>query len=255
LLFEKNEQGICFTLYCKDEAQSCETFLSRLVEDERDRDIEEEKRSLYVATTRASDMLILTFSSRKAKKAPWREMLLNNLLNLQEDDIVLASAFESLVEVVVTPKADITGPMYLVARMADTGRTASDESEVDEDYDRERSQGMGLVAHRIMEAVENGSGLEDIGSTEDPRLLHDLQSLGVKEAEVQEVWTFLDRLKDHPLLTEMESALESRNEYSIARPFGKYILNGRPDKLIRTDEGWKILDFKFSKSDIHSEAK
>ena len=113
---------------------------------------------------------------------------------------------------------------------------------------------MGLVAHRIMEAVESGSGLEDIGSAEDLRLLHDLQSLGVKEAEVQEVWKYLDRLKDHPLLKEMESALESRNEYPIARPFGKYILYGRPDKLIRTDEGWKILDFKFSKSDMHSEA-
>ncbi len=107
LLFEKNEQGICFTLYCKDEAQSCETFLSRLMEDERDRDIEEEKRSLYVATTRASDMLVLTFSGRKAKKAPWREMFLDNLLNLQEDDIVLASAFESLVEVIVMLKAEV----------------------------------------------------------------------------------------------------------------------------------------------------
>ena len=30
LLFEKNEKGICFTLNCKDDAQSCETFLSRL---------------------------------------------------------------------------------------------------------------------------------------------------------------------------------------------------------------------------------
>ena len=27
-------------------------------------------------------------------------------------------------------------------------------------------------------------------------------------------------------------------------------LNGRPDKVIKTAEGWKILDFKFSKSDI-----
>jgi ATP-dependent exoDNAse (exonuclease V) beta subunit len=282
LLFEKNEQGICFTLYCKDEAQSCETFLSRLMDDERDRDIEEEKRSLYVATTRASDMLILTFSSRKAKKAPWREMFLDNLLNLQEDDIVLASAFESLVEVVVTPKAEVApkdvlqastiletkyiGPVTSETFKEYVSPTAindasmldweghHDESEVDDDFDRERSQGKGLVAHRIMEAVENGCGLEDIRSTEDLRLARDLQSLGVKDADIQEVWKYLDRLKDHPIIKEIESALESRNEYPIARPFGKYILYGRPDKLIRTENGWKILDFKFSKSDIHSEA-
>ena len=53
-------------------------------------------------------------------------------------------------------------------------------------------------------------------------------------------------LKDHPLVKEMESASDSRNEYKITKPFGKYILYGRPDKVIKTPEGWKILDFKFS---------
>jgi ATP-dependent helicase/nuclease subunit A len=283
LLFEKNEQGICFTLYCKDEAQSCETFLSRLMEDERDRDIEEEKRSLYVATTRASDMLVLTFSSRKAKKTPWREMFLNNLLNLQEDDIALASAFESLVEVVVTPKAEVAHkavlpvPAILETKYIEpvTSETFKeyvsptaindasmldreghrDGSEVDHDNDRERSQGMGLVSHRIMEAVESGSGLEDIEIGEDLRLLRDLKSLGVKEAEVQEVWKYLDRLKDHPIIKEMELALESRDEYPIARPFGKYILYGRPDKLIRTekwleDTGLQVLKVGYTQRSL-----
>ena len=52
----------------------------------------------------------------------------------------------------------------------------------------------------------------------------------------------------------MEIASDSRNEYKITKPFGKYILYGRPDKLIRTPEGWKILDFKFSGSETYSEA-
>lgn len=49
-------------------------------------------------------------------------------------------------------------------------------------------------------------------------------------------------------------ALESRNEYEITKPFGEYILYGRLDKVIKTAEGWKILDFKFSRSESHSEA-
>jgi hypothetical protein len=68
------------------------------------------------------------------------------------------------------------------------------------------------------------------------------------------VLRYLGRLKDHPLVKEMEAAQESRNESQIIRPFGKYILSGRPDKVINTAEGWKILDFKFSSSERHSEA-
>ena len=50
------------------------------MEDERDRDLEEEKRSLYVATTRASDMLVLTLKGQKGRNRPWRDMILGNLL-------------------------------------------------------------------------------------------------------------------------------------------------------------------------------
>jgi ATP-dependent exoDNAse (exonuclease V) beta subunit len=52
----------------------------------------------------------------------------------------------------------------------------------------------------------------------------------------------------------MEAASESRSEYQIIRPFGRYILSGWLDKVIKTAGGWKILDFKFSSSERHSEA-
>ena len=103
LLFEKNEQGICFTLNCKDDVQSCETYLCRLMEDERNRDFEEEKRSLYVATTRASDMLVLTLKGQKGRnKRPWRDMILGNLLEIDDAGVELAPMFEHLIEVVTS---------------------------------------------------------------------------------------------------------------------------------------------------------
>ena len=81
LLFCKDENGICFTLNCKDEERSEETLLSRFTEEEQDRNFEEEKRSLYVATTRASDMLVTTFTSKVSTSSrPWREMILGNML-------------------------------------------------------------------------------------------------------------------------------------------------------------------------------
>jgi len=61
------------------------------MEDERDRDFEEEKRSLYVATTRASDMLVLTLKGQKGKyKRPWRDMILGNMIDIDEAGVELA---------------------------------------------------------------------------------------------------------------------------------------------------------------------
>jgi len=281
LLFEKNEEGICFTLNCKDDAQSCETFLSRLVEDERDRDLEEEKRSLYVATTRASDMLVLTLKGQKGKyKRPWRDMILGNLLVVDDAGVELAPAFERLIEVVTAsivetaaisaPSAKICletkyiGPVACETFKEYVSPTAISEAsilgwkhdleddETAEDVDRDRSQALGLLAHRIMEDVGNECKLEEV--LHDGILRIPQGQIGISQTYVQEVWKYLSRLKDHPLVKEMESASNSRNEYKITKPFGKYILYGRPDKLIRTPEGWKILDFKFSGSETYSEA-
>jgi hypothetical protein len=113
---------------------------------------------------------------------------------------------------------------------------------------------MGLFAHRIMEAVGNGVRLAELLVGGGCRLAKGPQSSEIDGSLVQEVLRYLGGLIDHPLVKEMEAALESRNESQIIRPFGKYILSGRPDKVIKTAEGWKILDFKFSSSERHSEA-
>ncbi len=281
LLFEKTEQGICFTLNCKDDVQSCETFLSRLMEDERNRDFEEEKRSLYVATTRASDMLVLTLKGQKGRnKRPWRDMILGNLLEIDDAGVELAPTFEHLIEVVtssVVETAAISAPSakacletkYIGPVASETFREyvsptgiieASmlgwmydiEDDETVVDVDRDKSQTLGLLAHRIMEAVGNGCKLEEVLNCRNPKVPQN--KIGIEQADVEEVGRYLSLLKDHPLVKEMELALESRNEYKITRPFGKYILQGRPDKVIKTAEGWKILDFKFSDSKHHSEA-
>lgn len=280
LLFEKNKQGICFTLNCKDEAQSCETFLSRLIEEEQNRDLEEEKRSLYVATTRASDMLVLTFKGQKGRnKQHWRNMILGNLLEINEVGVELAPAFENLVEVIVAAgektasipplslklcfetkhiepvtseifKKDVSPTAIIEASMLGWKHDFEGD-ETAEDVGRDKSQALGLLAHRIMEGLGDGCSLEDLCS-ENSHINKDL--IGVEEIEVQEALKHLRLLKDHPLVKEMESAIEFRNEYQIVRPFDKYILSGRLDKVVKTPEGWKVLDFKFSGSERHSEA-
>ena len=281
LLFNKDVEGICFTLNCDDCDESVETFLSRLAAEEEDRDLEEEKRSLYVATTRASDMLILSFSGQKGRNSqPWKDMILGNMIEIDEAGAKPASGFEHLIEIITAPEETLApicatsqnarletryiGPVISETFTEYISPTAiieasmfgwkydSGDDETAEDVDRDKSQALGLVAHKIMEAVGNGCKLEEVLHSGD--LIASQDQIGIEKAEIEDVRNYLSLLKDHPLVKEMELALESRNEYKITKPFGKYILHGRPDKVIKTAEGWKILDFKFSGSESHNEA-
>ena len=104
LLFNKDDEGICFTLNCEDSDESVETLLSKLVAEEEDRDLEEEKRSLYVATTRATDMLVLTFSGQKGRDfQPWKDMILGNMIEIDEAGAKPARGFEHLIDIVIPP--------------------------------------------------------------------------------------------------------------------------------------------------------
>jgi len=281
LLFNKDEDGICFTLNCEDDDESAETFLCKLVAEEQDRDLEEEKRSLYVATTRASDMLILTFSGQKGKKSqPWNGMIVGNMLELDEAGAKPAPGFEHLIEVIIAPgetrASNSTIPQEAVLETKYIEHVASEtfkeyvsptaiigsnvfgwrhdleDDEPAEDVDRDKSQGLGLIAHQIMEAVGNECKLEEILHSRNLGVLQG--QIGNNQNDVEEVCRYLRRLKDHPLVKKMENATDSRNEYEVTKPFGKYILYGRPDKVIMTPDGWKILDFKFSRSESYSEA-
>jgi ATP-dependent helicase/nuclease subunit A len=278
LLFEKNEQDICFTLNCRDEIQSCETFLSRLNDEEKNRNLEEEKRSLYVATTRASDMLVMTFRGQKNKyKQHWKDLMLGNLLEINEVGVELAPAFKDLVEVITAPavesapnsfpsgrvcletkyiepvvseafKKDVS-PTAIIEASIIGGKPDFEDDEILEEINRDRRLARGLLAHQVMESLGNDHGLEELCSESSPG-----NFMGIEEAEVQEVLRRLLTLKDHPLVKEMQSALDLRNEYQIFKPFTKYMLSARLDKVIKTADGWKILDFKFSDSKHHSEA-
>ncbi|MEI6103332.1 MAG: UvrD-helicase domain-containing protein [Methanothrix sp.] len=284
LLFNKDKDGICFTLNCEDDDESTETFLSKLIAEEQDRDLEEEKRSLYVATTRASDMLILTFSGKKGRNSqPWKDMILGNMIEIDEagagaGESASASAkpapgFEHLIETITAPVETLTpisatsqnarletryiGPVTSETFKEYVSPTAINEvslpgwrhdledDEAAMDVDRDKSQVLGLFAHKIMEAVGKGCKLEEVLCSE---------KLIASDSKVEEVCRYLSRLKDHPLVKEMEAAPESRSEYQIIRPFGRYILSGWLDKVIKTAGGWKVLDFKFSSSERHSEA-
>jgi len=120
LLFDKGEEGICFALNCLDKDQCVGSFLGKLMAEEKDRDYEEEKRSLYVATTRASDMLVMTLSSEKGNKSrPWREMILGCMVQIEGEGegIAPAPGFEYIVEIVASPEATVASASVSPSRI------------------------------------------------------------------------------------------------------------------------------------------
>jgi len=69
-----------------------------------------------------------------------------------------------------------------------------------------------------MEAVGNECKLEDVMHSGNLSMLQG--QIVNNQAEIEEVCKYLSLLKDHPLVKDMELALESKDECQIIRPFG-----------------------------------
>jgi len=286
-LFHGSGDDLVFSLLSKNPKPEPETFLDRLAEEEIDRVREEEKRTLYVATTRATDLLVLTFSDVARRGArPWRAIF-ENIVQSGEAGPELAPEFAGVVKVLkssdLAPKHQSKVPTETLTldfshmgpvKMEFFGERQSptwlaepwEHQRADEALELETGQGpesemalapkvQGRLAHQILEALGvGGTTLESLGSQDNPSRPSHLYSGRFSDEELKEVWQHLERLKGHPLTREIETASNQRTEYEIIRPFGPYILNGRPDKLIQTKEGWKVVDFKFSDSGAHCKA-
>ncbi len=288
-LFRRGEDLI-FTLQPRGKAgEGC--FLSELVAEEGERGLEEEKRTLYVAVTRAADLLAITLSGQKTRGArPWREML-STLVVPGEDPAEAPEvdpAFEEVVEVISASDLDVSAsqgkevggavvpdlrfidpidggaesirisPTRLVEEWehCGSGEILEPESEVTEEWEEPlEPKDLGRLAHQILENLGlGGRTLASLGSFETPGRPAHLYAARFGDDELREVWKFLDQLRDHPLVREIEGAEKIRTEYEVIRPFGRYLLVGRMDKLIKTEGGWRIVDFKFAESSTHSPA-
>lgn len=69
-----------------------------------------------------------------------------------------------------------------------------------------------------MEAIGNGCKLDEVLHSGNLSMLNG--QIGIEQVDAQEVCKYLSLLKDHPLVKDMELALESKDEYQIIRPFG-----------------------------------
>jgi len=62
-----------------------------------------------------------------------------------------------------------------------------------EDVDRDKSQALGLLAHKMMEAVGNGCKLEEVLDSKNLKCPPD--KIGIEQADVEEVCRLLESAK------------------------------------------------------------
>ncbi|RLL82611.1 hypothetical protein Y696_00505 [Mesotoga sp. H07pep.5.4] len=275
LLFDTASKG--FTLYSKELTTDDLDLVYRA---DLRKQVEEEKRTLYVALTRPREILVMNVDKEAMEKdlkkkrddtaIGWLPQIVIGLYN--DETGQLEKELEDLVTFVKTP-AIIEG--------AEIGREGTAWEEPDKDYMKrfdhlkfrrivspttldfddkqteileidiiERtsrsSTAEGLYVHRIFEQLGNPAG-----RPKGKRLSEILKDSGLlrESAAPERAKEILEQLKElghHEIIREIEDSEVCRSEVRFERAFDRFILAGVIDKLYKTSDGWKIVDFKLA---------
>ncbi len=224
-------------------------------EEKKAEEIEEEKRVLYVAMTRAKEYLVLSREishSNNPKNGKWNDFLKDTNF-VENKHWKIPNEMEKLVKIIKSPKyvpietKEKPQPFNLNKWYLQTPSLKNERKlfsvtelfeEVGQDFDPQTSA-YGNIAHAI---------LEKVGSVKLEEALIERTFLKYPPYMVETVKGVLSKLVDDPLIKEIESSNDSRSEFAVEG----YIPNldihviGKIDKIIKTSQGNKIIDFKYS---------
>ncbi|MEA2066030.1 MAG: UvrD-helicase domain-containing protein [Thermotogota bacterium] len=249
-----------------------ETVISNLVRDELEKEREEEKRTLYVATSRPREMLILSLNGKPTSRRPWSQMFLETLINYDEKELQISSNMSDLVEEIdpsgefkeylskdtVEPPSEFdieliknldssTYSEYIspTALQEEVNFDFHDNGEPAE-FKRDPKE-LGTLAHSFLEQVGvKGTTLKSLIQGGDPVAVDRIRFF---EDDLKTVKNVLEKNIENHLIKEIEQSKNVINENMFQKEFRKYILVGIIDKLYLTQEGWKIADFKYAHYD------
>ncbi|MFO7883067.1 MAG: PD-(D/E)XK nuclease family protein [Kosmotogaceae bacterium] len=248
------------------------TIISDLISEELEKKREEEKRTLYVSTTRPREMLILSLNGKPAGKRPWSQMFLETLINYDEKELQLVPDMEDIVEEIepgtiqkkyrkeetIEPPSDFD--IELVKSLdsstyneyiSPTALMEEIDFQLDYNHDpfefKRDPKELGTLAHSFLEQVgKDGTTLRSLLCGGNPV---SIDRIRFTEDDLRTVKKILEKNIDNRLIQEIEESKQIKNENMFQKKFGKYILVGVIDKLYMTQKGWKIADFKFAHYD------
>ncbi len=221
----------------------------------KNEDDEEEKRILYVAMTRAKEYLILSKenSSTSSRKGRWYEFLESSGY-IANGEWKVPGEVKDLVEILklnpltLTKKEKEEGTdfkldeMFLENPPVESRKSFFSATELFENFNAEPDPvitARGNIAHSILERV--GETTLKVALTE--RIV-----LPYPARMIEEVKENLEKLTNDELIREIENASQVKSEFAIegALPALGINVTGKIDKIVKTDCGYKIIDFKYS---------
>lgn len=215
----------------------------------------EEERLLYVATTRARQLLIVSRYPEKTSKGAWKDLYpyLDQVEELEPADMVVAPVEEGNIipEDFETGRKKITemiSKSKLHSYVTETVTAAAKASAESAPFSDNASQGMswGRIIHKMLESVAKDGPVDlDIMAEnllleeERPLLEKDLIIATVKALLTSELWNRMK--KSENALVEVPFSLKIDGE---AMP---KIASGVIDLVFKESDGWVIADYKTDK--------
>ncbi len=266
-----DEKGFLITKSKPDKDE--EGRIGRLARQEEEKELEEEKRTLYVALSRAREMLILSLNGKGDSSRPWSILLSGSLLEPESGEInsflkEIAEPFSpgefasledrssrtefSLPEIAsVMPVADSSYVKYLSATFITSDYEAEFETALDAGSPDlvKRKANIGLLAHSILEplGMKSVQGLPlTLKSIIDGGRPVSVDRVSFSDDDLIEVKRVLSGLVQHQIIKEIEDSERVLSEFHFQHGFGKYVLIGIVDKLYLKDGKWRIVDFKYA---------
>jgi len=243
----------------------------------------EENRLLYVALTRAEDKVIISGHATQPKGDPEVDGWMNSLLATPGVNLMdLAAAPGQALEValpggeparvwMLPEGVEVVGdgskassaveevnlaPIYEPLPAVEPGKEPEKvvfthrASRVATDH---AARVVGSMVHRViqywcLDDAERVQGVIVLAAQEEGMLLPKAIRDATERAKL-----LLGRFRNHLLYEEMAAAAERYHEVPYARMIGERFESGYMDVLLRTLEGWQVVDFKTDA--IHSEAE
>lgn len=258
--------------------------LENLYRTEKNKNLEEEKRILYVAMTRAEKELVLCGINSTRSNGPWSSIFKSlGFYDNETNSWLVPEEFEDLVEIIQSsnlpdetfpidesPSSPITEIPTSVHQLKDKAkRTYISPTQVygeinieeilklDEVLKDNKKRDMGILVHEIMQQV----GLKSLKGTvttlkslrkAKPRLVDEAN---FSEEDLKIVWQDLEKWFENPYIIQIENSEKCYSELPVSRRFKDRILYGVIDKIFFQKGEWIIADFKYANYDSKDERK
>ena len=244
--------------------QSDIPLINERMKKDSDKEIEEDKRLLYVAMTRPREMLIMSLNGKIGNNA-WgkaNRRILDIFKERKENGLrgIIEKVKLNVVEEYGQKKIQKSSEhelnlKYLKSLEEYSYRNSysptilnwkSEEEDFEIEFSPNSYEKMGIFVHGLLETLGEKKGDRIITLKDILGDLKNSKKSEISQNDKDEIIRYFQKLEENLIINEIENSLKVKSEIKLEKRFKKYNLKGIIDKLYLSDEGWKVVDFKYA---------